>query len=60
MQTTGRLVACCAVLAGMSGLGFSNLGVKEFAVTAKRASTVELNEVKKKKKKKKKKKNCAS
>jgi mono/diheme cytochrome c family protein len=45
MQTTGRLVACCAVLAGMSGLGFSNLGVKELAVTAKGGDPVSGREI---------------
>ncbi len=45
MQTTRRLVACCAVLAGMSGLGFSNLGVKELAVTAKGGDPVSGREI---------------
>jgi mono/diheme cytochrome c family protein len=45
MQTTGRLVACCAVLACMSGLGFSNLGVKELAVTAKGGDPVSGREI---------------
>ncbi len=45
MQTTGLLVACCAVLAGMSGLGFSNLGVKEFAATAKGGDPVSGREI---------------
>jgi mono/diheme cytochrome c family protein len=45
MQITGRLVACCAVLGGMFGLGFSNLGVKEFAVTAKGGDPVSGREI---------------
>lgn len=45
MQITGRLVAFCAVLAGMSGLGFSNLGVKELAVTAKGGDPVSGREI---------------
>jgi mono/diheme cytochrome c family protein len=45
MQITRPLVACCAVLAGIFGLGFSNLGVKEFAATAKGGDPVSGREI---------------
>jgi mono/diheme cytochrome c family protein len=45
MQITRRLVACCVVLAGTFGLGFSNLGVKELAVTAKGGEPVSGREI---------------
>lgn len=45
MQITQRLVACCAVLAGMVGLGFVDLGVKELAVTAKEGDPVSGREI---------------
>ncbi|MBI5673197.1 MAG: cytochrome c [Nitrospirae bacterium] len=45
MQITRRLVACCVVLAGTFGLGFSNLGVKELAVTAKGGDPVSGREI---------------
>ena len=35
MPIAGRILVLCTVLAGLSGLGFSNLGVKELAVSAK-------------------------
>jgi mono/diheme cytochrome c family protein len=34
MLINGRMMVLCALFAVMSGLGFSNLGVKELAVTA--------------------------
>ena len=45
MQITRRLVVCCAMLAGLFGLGFSNLGVKELAVTAKGGDPVSGREI---------------
>jgi mono/diheme cytochrome c family protein len=45
MQITRRLVVCCAMLAGLFGLGFSNLGVKELAVSAKGGDPVSGREI---------------
>lgn len=45
MSMSGRIVAFFALLAGMSGLGFSNLGVKELAVTAKGGDQVSGREI---------------
>lgn len=45
MQITRRLVVCCAMLAGLFGLGFSNLGVKELAVTARSGDPVSGREI---------------
>lgn len=45
MQITRRLVVCCAMLAGLFGLGFSNLGVKELAVTARGGDPVSGREI---------------
>jgi mono/diheme cytochrome c family protein len=45
MPITGRMVALCAVFGGASLLGFSNLGVKELAVTAKGGDPVTGREI---------------
>jgi mono/diheme cytochrome c family protein len=45
MQITRRLLVCCAMLAGLFGLGFSNLGVKELAVSAKGGDPVSGREI---------------
>lgn len=45
MQITRRLVVCCVVLASLFGLGFSNLGVKELAATAKGGDPVSGREI---------------
>ncbi|MBH0201919.1 MAG: cytochrome c [Nitrospira sp.] len=45
MQIIRREVVLCAVLAGISGLGFSNLGVKELAGTAKIGDPVSGREI---------------
>lgn len=45
MRITARTVVFCALLAGMAGLGFSNLGVKELAVTAKGGDPVSGREI---------------
>lgn len=45
MQITRRLAVCCAMLAGLFGLGLSNLGVKELAVTAKGGDPVSGREI---------------
>lgn len=45
MHITRRLVVWCAMLAGLFGLGFSNLGVKELAVTAKGGDPVSGREI---------------
>lgn len=45
MPIIGRMVALCAVFAGASMLGFSNLGVKELAVTAKGGDPVTGREI---------------
>ena len=45
MGIAGRKLMLCAVLAGMSGLGFSNLGVKELAATAKGGDAVSGREI---------------
>jgi mono/diheme cytochrome c family protein len=42
---TGRNAALCAVLACLSGLGFSNLGVKELTVSAKSGDPVSGREI---------------
>jgi len=45
MHITVRRVVFCALFAGMAGLGFSNLGVKELAVTAKGGDPVSGREI---------------
>ncbi len=40
-----RILVLCAVLAGLSGQGFGNLGVKELAVTAKDGDPVSGREI---------------
>ena len=45
MHITVRTVVFCALFAGMAGLGFSNLGVKELAVTAKGGDPVSGREI---------------
>ncbi len=45
MQIRRSLVTCCAILVGMVGLGFSNLGVKELAVTTQEGDPVSGREI---------------
>ncbi len=45
MSISGRMLAFFAVLAGMVGLGLSNLGVKELAVSAKGGDPVSGREI---------------
>src|SRR6187401_2086462 len=45
MHITVRTVVFCALFAGMAGLGFSILGVKELAVTAKSGDPVRGREI---------------
>jgi mono/diheme cytochrome c family protein len=45
MHITERMMVLCALLAVMFGLGFSNFGVKEFAVTAKGGDPVSGREI---------------
>ncbi len=45
MRITARTVVFSALLAGLAGLGFSNLGVKELAVTTKGGDPVSGREI---------------
>lgn len=45
MQTTRRIVACCALLASIAGLGFSNVGVNDLPVSAKAGDPVTGREI---------------
>ncbi len=45
MHIAGRMMVLCALLAVMFGLGFSNLGVKELAVTTKGGDPVSGREI---------------
>lgn len=45
MLIAGRRLVFCALLAGMSGLGFSNLGIKELVTSAKGGDPVSGREI---------------
>lgn len=45
MPITGRMLVFCVLLAGISGIGFSNLGVKELVTSAKGGDPVSGREI---------------
>lgn len=45
MPIAGRLLVFCALLAGVPGLGFSNLGVKELVISAQGGDPVSGREI---------------
>ncbi len=45
MPITGRMMVVCAMLAGVPGLGFSNLGIKELVTSTKGGDPVSGREI---------------